>query len=92
MRMLMDNNSAETARLLEQARAGDKEALSALFGPHRDAMDREVLALRHSEELSLAETALSLGIEESADAKRYIRALKRLKAILANMPGGLSGV
>jgi RNA polymerase sigma-70 factor (ECF subfamily) len=216
MGTLMDNNSAETARLLEQARAGDKEALSALFGRHRprlrrmvelrldrrlqaridasdviqdayvevvtrlneylsersyplflwlrlivgerllklhrhhlgtqmrdaglevslyrgalpeassaalaaqllgkhtsptqaavraermirlqealnalDTMDREVLSLRHFEELSLAETALSLGIEESAAAKRYIRALKRLKATLANMPGGLDGV
>ena len=213
MGKLMDNNSAETARLLEQARAGDKEALNALFARHRprlrrmvdmrldrrlharidasdviqeayvevvirlneyliapsyplflwlrlivgerllklhrhhlgtqmrdaglevslyrgalpeassaalaaqllgqhtsptqaavraermirvqealntlDAMDREVLSLRHFEELSLAETALSLGIEESATAKRYIRALKRLKATLANLPGGL---
>ena len=212
----MDNNSAETARLLEQARAGDREALSALFGRHRprlrrmvelrldrrlqaridasdviqeayvqvvtrldeylgapsyplflwlrlivgerlsklhrhhlgtqmrdaglevslyrgalpeassaalaaqllgkhtsptqaavraermlrlqealnalDAMDREVLSLRHFEELSLFETALSLGIEEPAAAKRYIRALKRLKATLASMPGGLDGV
>jgi RNA polymerase sigma-70 factor, ECF subfamily len=57
-----------------------------------DAIDREVLSLRHFEELSLAETALSLGIEESAAAKRYIRALKRLKAILARMPGGLDSV
>ena len=64
-----------------------QEALNTL-----DAMDREVLSLRHFEELSLAETALSLGIEESAAAKRYIRALKRLKATLANMPGGLDGV
>jgi RNA polymerase sigma-70 factor (ECF subfamily) len=61
-----------------------QEALNAL-----DAMDREVLSLRHFEELSLAETALSLGIEEPAAAKRYIRALKRLKATLAGMPGGL---
>jgi RNA polymerase sigma-70 factor (ECF subfamily) len=61
-----------------------QEALNTL-----DAMDREVLSLRHFEELSLAETALSLGIEESAAAKRYIRALKRLKATLASMPGGL---
>jgi RNA polymerase sigma-70 factor (ECF subfamily) len=61
-----------------------QEALNAL-----DAMDREVLSLRHFEELSLAETALSLGIEEPAAAKRYIRALKRLKATLASMPGGL---
>ena len=61
-----------------------QEALNTL-----DAMDREVLSLRHFEELSLAETALSLGIEEPAAAKRYIRALKRLKATLASMPGGL---
>jgi hypothetical protein len=54
-----------------------QEALNTL-----DPMDREVLSLRHFEEMSLAETALSLGIEESAAAKRYVRALKRLKAIL----------
>lgn len=64
-----------------------QEALNTL-----DAIDREVLSLRHFEEMSLAETALSLGIEESAAAKRYIRALKRLKATLAGMPGGLDSV
>jgi len=64
-----------------------QEALNAL-----DPMDREVLSLRHFEEMSLVETALSLKIEGSAAAKRYIRALKRLKAILANMPGGLDSV
>src|SRR5438132_498694 len=64
-----------------------QEALNTL-----DPIDREVLSLRHFEAMSLAETALSLGIEESAAAKRYIRALKRLKAILANMPGGLDSV
>jgi RNA polymerase sigma-70 factor, ECF subfamily len=64
-----------------------QEALNTL-----DAIDREVLSLRHFEELSLAETALSLGIEQSAAAKRYIRALKRLKATLASMPGGLDSV
>src|SRR5262249_16483936 len=64
-----------------------QEALNTL-----DIMDREVLSLRHFEELTLAETAQSLGIEESAAAKRYIRALRRLKATLANMPGGLDSV
>ena len=57
-----------------------------------DAIDREVLSLRHFEEMTLAETALALGIEESAAAKRYVRALKRLKAILATMSGGLDNV
>ena len=36
-----------------------------------------------------AETAKVLGIEEGAAAKRYVRALKRLKEILASLPGGL---
>ena len=64
-----------------------QEALNTL-----EPIDREVLSLRHFEEMTLAETALALGIEESAAAKRYIRALKRLKAILATMPGGLDNV
>jgi RNA polymerase sigma-70 factor (ECF subfamily) len=64
-----------------------QEALNTL-----DPMDREVLSLRHFEELSLAETAQVLEITESAAAKRYIRALKRLKGILAAMPGGLEGI
>jgi RNA polymerase sigma-70 factor (ECF subfamily) len=54
-----------------------------------DAVDREVIALRHFEQLSRAETAQLLGIRESAVSKRYVRALERLKGILASMPGGL---
>jgi DNA-directed RNA polymerase specialized sigma24 family protein len=38
--------------------------------------------------LTAAESAQVLGIEEAAAAKRYFRALKRLKQILAAMPGG----
>ena len=38
------------------------------------------------------ETAVVLGITEEAGAKRYIRALKKLKTILAAMPGGLEGL
>ena len=52
-----------------------------------DPIDREVLTLRHFEELSNSETALVLGIQKSAASNRYIRALKRLKDILAAMPG-----
>jgi RNA polymerase sigma-70 factor (ECF subfamily) len=63
-----------------------QKALNAL-----DPLDREVVALRDFEELSRAEVAQVLGISEEAGAKRYIRALKRLKAVLATMPGGLEG-
>jgi RNA polymerase sigma-70 factor (ECF subfamily) len=54
-----------------------------------DPLDREVLALRHFEELTNAEVARELQIKESAASKRYIRALHRLKEILASLPGGL---
>jgi RNA polymerase sigma-70 factor (ECF subfamily) len=54
-----------------------------------DPLDREVLALRHFEQLSTVEVARVLGIQRAAAGKRYIRALKRLKEILQNMPGGL---
>ena len=64
-----------------------QEALNTL-----DPVDREVLALRHFEQLTAAETARVLDISEEAAAKRYIRALKRLKQILAQMPGGLEGL
>jgi RNA polymerase sigma-70 factor (ECF subfamily) len=48
-----------------------------------DPIDREVLTLRHFEQLTTSETALELGINEEATKKRHIRALKRLKVILA---------
>jgi RNA polymerase sigma-70 factor (ECF subfamily) len=64
-----------------------QEALNTM-----DALDREVLTLRHFEQLSRAETAQVLGITEAAAAKRYVRALKRLKEILASMPGGMEGL
>jgi RNA polymerase sigma-70 factor (ECF subfamily) len=48
-----------------------------------DPIDREVLALRHFEQLTPAETAQVLGIKEKAAGMRYVRAIKRLKDILA---------
>jgi RNA polymerase sigma-70 factor (ECF subfamily) len=47
-----------------------------------DRKDREVLVMRHFEELSNAETAQELGIAPSAASKRYLRALQRLRKIL----------
>lgn len=44
--------------------------------------DREVLVMRHFEELTHAEAARELGIGEDAASKRYLRALQRLRAIL----------
>ena len=52
-----------------------------------DPIDREVVVLRHFEELTNVEAAEVLGIETSAASKRYIRAIRRLKAILDAVPG-----
>jgi RNA polymerase sigma-70 factor, ECF subfamily len=60
-----------------------QEAVNAL-----DPLDREIIALRSFEELSRSEAAVALGIEEWTAAKRYIRAIKRLKDALGAMPGG----
>jgi RNA polymerase sigma-70 factor (ECF subfamily) len=61
------------------------EALDRIRGD-----DREVLALRHFEQLSNSEIAHVLGVSESAACRRYVRALARLKTELAASPGGLS--
>jgi RNA polymerase sigma-70 factor, ECF subfamily len=52
-----------------------------------DALDREVLVLRHFEHLSNDETAQVLGIKKGTASQRYVRALKRLKDILSSIPG-----
>lgn len=52
-----------------------------------DSMDREVLILRHFEMLTNEETAHVLGLKKSAASNRYIRALKRLREIVASIPG-----
>jgi RNA polymerase sigma-70 factor (ECF subfamily) len=60
-----------------------QEALNSM-----DPLDREVLILRHFEQLSPAETAQVLGIKEKAAGMRYLRALERLKDLLTRLTGG----
>ena len=52
-----------------------------------EPIDQEVLALRHFEELANSEVADALGIQQKTASIRYFRALRRLKAILAEVPG-----
>jgi RNA polymerase sigma-70 factor (ECF subfamily) len=66
---------AETQLLLQ-------EALNAM-----ETIDREVIALRHFEELSNDETAAVLGLTKAAASKRYVRAMLRLKSVLSDTPG-----
>ena len=81
-RLTTPSHAAVRAELVLQV----QEALNEL-----DPLDREVVALRSFEQLSRVETGQVLGISEGAVAQRYIRALKRLKTILAARPGGWEG-
>jgi hypothetical protein len=66
---------AET-RLLVQ------EALNSM-----DPIDREVLALKHFEQVSTAEIASVLGLSKAGAGSRCLRAIKRLREILTRIPG-----
>ncbi len=50
--------------------------------------DREILVMRHLEEMSAAEIAASLGITEGAAKARHTRALERLRDLLGEDESG----
>lgn len=54
-----------------------------------DEIDREVIALRHFEELRNSEVAEVLGLSDAAASNRYMRALARLREVLEETPGFL---
>lgn len=60
-----------------------ERVLQALEG--LDELDREVLVLRHFEQLSNEETAAELGIEPAAASKRFVRALQRIRPALRGL-------
>jgi RNA polymerase sigma-70 factor (ECF subfamily) len=56
-----------------------------------EPIDREILSLRHFEQLTNSEIAHVLEISESAASYRFLRALRRLKDILMSEPGCMGG-
>ena len=79
--------TASRAAMRAEMKLRMQEALNGM-----DEHDREVLVLRHFEELSNSEAAQVLGIKPTAAVNRYVRALKRLKDVFQGMPGGIEGV
>jgi RNA polymerase sigma-70 factor, ECF subfamily len=73
--------SASRAAIRAETQIRVQEALNTM-----DPIDREILTLRHFEMLSNDETAEVLELKKTAASNRYIRALKRLKEILAAIP------
>jgi len=62
-------------------------ALLAAAIDQMDELDREVLLLRHFELLRNHEVAMILNLSENAASNRYVRALERLRELIAAMPG-----
>lgn len=59
------------------------EAVAAL-----EESDREVTLMRHFEQMSNQGTAAELGLSEAAASMRYLRAIRRLRALLTNDGSG----
>lgn len=81
-------NAPVDVAIREERRQRVVQALDALT-----ADDREVLVLRHFEQLTALEAATLLHITEAAARKRYLRALERISDILKGgdgLPGLLS--
>ncbi len=79
--------SASGHVMRDELRTKVQEILDQM-APH----DREVLALRHFEEMTSREAAIVLGITEAAAKSRYRRALSRITEALEQTPDLLSGL
>lgn len=58
----------------------ERRLVDAVAGLEED--DREVIVMRHFEQLSNQEAAAELGLTEAAASMRYLRALRRLRTLL----------
>jgi RNA polymerase sigma-70 factor (ECF subfamily) len=80
-RLAASDDSPSQRLIQEEMRQRVRRALLEL--PERD---REVLVLRHLEQLSVAETAEALGVSAGAVKVRHLRALDRLRTLLDELP------
>jgi RNA polymerase sigma-70 factor (ECF subfamily) len=90
----LDRSSIElAAQLRDPALTPAAEALRhELERRFRDALgrldepDREIILMRHFEQLSNGEAARALGLSEAAAGMRHLRALRKLRAVLGESP------
>jgi RNA polymerase sigma-70 factor (ECF subfamily) len=81
-RLLGDLTSPSQAAMRAERKFRLQVALNRM-----DPLDREILVLRHYEQMTNGDADAALGLDKSAASKRYTRALERLKQILAALPG-----
>lgn len=85
-KLLGKMTSASNAAIRDETRLRVQDALNQM-----DEIDREVLVLRHFEDLTNAEVSQVLSINASAASNRYVRALRRLKAALTDQTISIDG-
>lgn len=68
------------AAIKAEQRLAVQQALAGM-----DEIDREVLALKHFEQLSTSEIAEVIGMSKAGAGSRYLRAIKRLREILSQL-------
>jgi RNA polymerase sigma-70 factor (ECF subfamily) len=91
---LADHSSFELAgQLLDQEATPASAAIQRELQKRLEAAiaaleedDREIILMRHAEQLSNQEVAADLGLSEAAASMRYLRAVRRLRQAL--VPGG----
>jgi RNA polymerase sigma-70 factor, ECF subfamily len=81
-RLLGKLTSPSQAAVRAERKLRLQEALNRM-----DPLDREILVLRHYEQMSNGDAAAALGLSHSAASKRYARAVERLREILADVQG-----
>jgi RNA polymerase sigma-70 factor, ECF subfamily len=86
-----------TFHLLDHLTSPSQAALKAELSQQIDAamssmseIDREMLALRHFEELTNSEAAQVLNMTAQAASMRYVRAIARLRQVLETIPNFLT--
>lgn len=79
--------SPSQAAMRDETRQRLTEAFNSL-----EPIDREVLAMRHLEDLRNDDVALLLGLTKAAASNRYVRALQRLKEKLGSLSGLFAGI
>src|SRR6516162_1909262 len=81
-RLLGKLTSPSDAAMRAERKIRLQEALNRM-----DPLDREILVLRHYEQMTNGDAASALGLSFKAASKRYTRALDRLEKILSAIPG-----
>ena len=84
--LLGSRTSVSQAAIKAEKRLLLQEALNGM-----DSVDREIIAMKHFEQLTISDIALVLDLPRASAGRRYLKAMKRLRQILEDLPGFQDG-